>query len=148
MISKNLKNICKDDICLIQNYDKAINDQTQTWECHHILETDLNMSRQQLIDIKRYYNVPASELIFLTRDEHNKIHRTGKRHSEKTKKKMSKPKSEETKRKLSEAAKKRTKYPMQGKHHSEETKKKQSDIMKGKYKGENNPMYGKPGANR
>lgn len=37
---------------------------------------------------------------------------------------------------------------MQGKHHSEETKKKQSDIMKGKYKGENNPMYGKPGANR
>lgn len=81
MISKNLKNICKDDICLIENYDKAINDQTQTWECHHILETDLNMSRQQLIDIKRYYNVPASELIFLTRDEHNKIHRTGKRHS-------------------------------------------------------------------
>ena len=111
MISKNLKNICKDDICLIENYDKAINDQTQTWECHHILETDLNMSRQQLIDIKRYYNVPASELIFLTRDEHNKIHRTGK-------------------------------------HHSEETKKKQSDIMKGKYKGENNPMYGKPSANR
>ena len=32
---------------------------------------------------------------------------------------------------------------MQGKHHSKQTKQKMSNICKGKYCGENNPMYGK-----
>ena len=35
------------------------------------------------------------------------------------------------------------KHPFYGKHHSEETRRKISDANKGKYVGENNPMYGK-----
>ena len=32
---KTIKNFCCDDPSLIENYDKAINDTTQTWDCHH-----------------------------------------------------------------------------------------------------------------
>lgn len=133
---------CCDDISLIENYDKALGDKTQTWDCHHILETDINMSRQQLIDIKRYYNVPASELIFLTRAEHNIIHKTGKHYTEESKQKMRisalnrQPNSEETRRKQSESQKERHKkyeHPMKGKHHTEESKQLMSEHHKGKH---------------
>ena len=26
---------CRDDISLIENYDKAVSDTTQSWHCHH-----------------------------------------------------------------------------------------------------------------
>ena len=29
------KKFCKDDISLIENFDKAISDSNQTWDCHH-----------------------------------------------------------------------------------------------------------------
>ena len=29
------KNYCSEDISLIENYDKAVNDKEQTWHCHH-----------------------------------------------------------------------------------------------------------------
>ena len=32
---KRAKSYCKDDISLIENYDKAIADNTQVWHCHH-----------------------------------------------------------------------------------------------------------------
>lgn len=67
---------CCDDICLIENYHEAINDLNQTWDCHHKKEIELNLSVQELKDIGRYYNVPASELIFLTKSEHIKLHST------------------------------------------------------------------------
>ena len=39
MISEfSAKCYCIDDISLIQNYDNAIADTNQTWECHHIAE--------------------------------------------------------------------------------------------------------------
>jgi len=88
-----IKKYCKDDISLIENYDKAVTDKTQTWHCHHRLETELNVSRQQLIDIGRYFNVPTNELIFLTSKEHHKIHFKDKKKGHL---------SEETKRKISE----------------------------------------------
>ena len=99
---------CKDDISLIENYDKAIADDTQTWHCHHRRETIF--SKKDLIEIGEYYNRPACELIFLTPTEHHKLHKIGKHISEETRKKMSeankgKPHSEETKRKMSEARK-------------------------------------------
>lgn len=31
---KNAKSFCKDDLSLIENYDLAIADTTQTWICH------------------------------------------------------------------------------------------------------------------
>ena len=111
MISKrSAKVFCRDDISLIENYDKAIADKTQVWDCHHRRETIY--SAKELIDIGEYYNRPACELIFLTPADHRRLHHLGK-HT-----------SEETKKKMCEANK--------GKHHSEETRLKISSALKGK----------------
>lgn len=64
---------CCDDISLIENYEKAINDTTQMWECHHRLE-EKGYDRTTLRKMKKYFQVPASDLIFLTPSEHRKIH--------------------------------------------------------------------------
>ena len=88
MISENsAKSYCKDDISLIENYDKAIADKSRVWHCHHRRETIY--SRSGLIEIGEYYNRPACELIFLTKFEHNRLHKSGKHHSAETRKKMS-----------------------------------------------------------
>ena len=117
MISKKIaKRYCKDDISLIENYDKAIADDTQTWQCHHRRETIY--SAKELIDIGEYYNRPACELIFLTKTEHMRLHKTGENNPRFGKPAWNNGKhlSEETRQKLSEANK--------GKHHSAETCKK------------------------
>ena len=110
---------------LIENYSKAIADNSEIWACHHRLETHNSDGERRLVDIlgtelialDLYYDRPPEELIFLTQSEHMRLHRIGKpgamkdkHHSEETKRKMSeshkgKPKSEEHKRKLSEAHK-------------------------------------------
>ena len=128
MIDKrSTKAFCRDDISLIENYDKAIADDTQTWHCHHRRETIF--SKSDLIEIGEYYNRPACELIFLTPLEHIRLHHLGKHLSAETRKKMSearinKPKSAETRKKMSEANK--------GKSLSAETRKKMSEARKGK----------------
>ena len=109
---KTVKNYCNEDISLIENFDKAVNDKEQSWDCHH--RRELETSRKQLIEIGEYFSRPASELIFLTKAEHNSLHKKnnknmrGKHLSEYAKRKMSiakKNMSEETKRKISEATK-------------------------------------------
>ena len=75
---RNVKGFCCEDISLIENYDKAIADNTQTWEPHHRLETDKNLSVKELKSMKMYYHRPASELIFLTPFEHKSLHHKGK----------------------------------------------------------------------
>ena len=65
---------CKEDISLIENYDKAINDKSQCWDCHHRTEIWWNCTSQELIDNECYYHRPAKELIFLTHAEHSKLH--------------------------------------------------------------------------
>lgn len=90
-----LKNVtfCK-DVTKIENYSKAVLDTTQVWDCHHRREThylkdgewirrDEDLTYQQLIDEGVYFDVPPSELIFLTRDEHNLLHNRGKNQSKK-----------------------------------------------------------------
>ncbi len=79
MISKRVYKYCKDDLSLIENYELAINDNKQMWDCHHRLEIKLNVSAQYLIDNNLYFNRPASELIFLTKSEHSSIHNVGER---------------------------------------------------------------------
>ena len=74
---RSAKSFCKDDISLIENYEEAINS-SETWDCHHRLETDLNLTRDELKEQNLYFNRPASELIFLTRTEHNRWHNIGK----------------------------------------------------------------------
>lgn len=99
---KNIKRFCKEDISNIENYDKAINDSTKMWECHHrneikVLPSGITVirSRQELKENNRYYNCPANELIFLTKEEHNRLHckynpiHKGISHSEETRSKMS-----------------------------------------------------------
>lgn len=71
---KTVRQFCCEDISLIENYNNAIEDTVQTWDCHHRLETELDLSKQELIDTERYYNVEAKYLIFLTKNEHMAMH--------------------------------------------------------------------------
>lgn len=97
----------------------------QGFDIHHIDENKMNNS--------------LSNLVYLTRSKHAKIHHKGennvmfgKHHSEETKQKMSeahKNMSEATKRKIS-AANKGENNPFYGKHHSSETKRKISEASK------------------
>lgn len=129
------RKFCKEDISKIKNYDKAVADTTKTWDCHHMTETWWNCSKKELIENECYYNRKACELIFLTRAEHNSLHKKGnqnmkgKHHSEESKRKMSEaakhrsPISDETRKKLSESHK--------GKQHSDDSKRKISEAKKG-----------------
>ncbi len=110
---ENLKSkYCKEDISKIENYDKAKNDNFIGWSIHHrdeikVLPSGITVirSREELIENGRYYDCPANELIFLTNFDHQSLHssnrdqntldkmrniKLGKKHSEETKKKMSK----------------------------------------------------------
>lgn len=83
MININkVKRYCRDDITQIENYNKAINDNSQMWCCHHrdevkVLPSGIKVyrSREELINNDRYYKCPANELIFLTEREHYNIHK-------------------------------------------------------------------------
>lgn len=131
---------CRDDISLIENYDKAMADTTQTWVMHHRLEFTLNgedaLSVAQLKRHGMYYNRPYYELIFMTKSAHMSLHKKGK-----TSPKKGIPLSEETRRKMSESRKGKkksaeTRRKMSESHKrcalSEETRKKMSEAKKGK----------------
>lgn len=115
---------------LIENYNKAVADTTQMWDCHHRLESHFSdgterprnaqLSQAELIALGVYFDRPPEELIFLTEKMHNDITHKGKKRSAETKRKISNankgkpswkkgiktgPRSEETKKKLSEAHK-------------------------------------------
>lgn len=142
MISEKFaRKYCRDDISKIENYEKAISDDTQIWDLHHRLELTLDgefaLSREQLKMHDMYYNRPYYELIFLTHAEHRRLH--GMNVSDETRKKMSesnkgksawnkgkkcKPITEEHARKMHKAWK--------GKHHTEESRRKMSEALKGR----------------
>ena len=65
---------------LIENYNLAISDKTQTWEVHHRREEFY--SCKELIERSEYFDRPPEELIFLTRTEHNKMDSRCKRMAE------------------------------------------------------------------
>ena len=109
---KSAKAYCCDDLSLIENYDKAVADTTQTWDCHHRVEILPcgRFSTDDLIKFGLYWKRPASELIFLTKTEHNRLHKTGVLRSDATKKAISDakkgiPLSEAHKKAISEAHK-------------------------------------------
>ena len=92
---KDLTNIyryCEGDITQIENFFEAVNDRSDlyshsNWVCHHRLEThnldgsrrEIQQSRDDLKLLDLYYHRPPSELIFLTKEEHNKVHTQGRR---------------------------------------------------------------------
>ena len=124
---KRARKYCKEDLSKIKNYDKAIADTTQVWDCHHMTETWWNCSRKELIENECYYNRKACELIFLTKAEHRRLHNVNM--SEETHRKLSEARkgrtlSEEQRRKISESNKRRT--------YSDDTRRKISKVRKGK----------------
>lgn len=126
---RQARKFCKEDISKIKNYDKAIADTTQTWHCHHMTETWWNCSKKELIENECYYNRKACELIFLTPEEHMRLHNKVRTFTEETRRKMSESHkghtvSEETRCKISEANKGRT--------FSEESRIKMSESRKGR----------------
>ena len=113
MIYKRVKKYCKEDISLIENYDKAINDK-EIWDCHHRLEIGEGYTNtvDDLKLMNLYFNRPANELIFLSHEDHARLHGTLRHRpcSESAKKKISnanrgKTRTEEQKRKYSETSK-------------------------------------------
>ena len=129
------KKYCSEDISIIENYELAVNDTTQTWDCHHRGEI-LPCGRFSIDDLKKfglYYKRPASELIFLTKAEHTRLHNICVPLSEATKKAIGEalkgiPKSEDHKKAISDAKK--------GVPLSEANKQAISDALKGIPKSE------------
>lgn len=89
MIGKcNPTYFCNGDITKIENYDKAIADQTQVWEIHHRLEThfsdgtprpiDAYLTKAELKALDMYYHRPPEEFIFLTKAGHRSLHHKGR----------------------------------------------------------------------
>ena len=74
---------CCEDILKIENYELAKRDNFRGWVIHHRLElvetgAVVDSTKQDLMDRGIYYNRPAEELIYLTKSEHQKLHRKGK----------------------------------------------------------------------
>ena len=65
---------CCEDISKIENYEQAVNDKTQTWQCHHKNGIDLKLTRAELKSMGLYFNRPANELVFMTVSDHAKLH--------------------------------------------------------------------------
>lgn len=69
----------------IENYESAKKDNFKGWACHHRLETHTSEGERRLVDISKeelkalgmYYHRPSEELIYLTKPEHQKLHRKG-----------------------------------------------------------------------
>lgn len=120
-----VKRFCKEDISKIENYDKAISDSTQTWDCHHRTAIWWNCTRKELIENECYYNRKACELIFLTHAEHARMHKKGENN----------PMHGRT----------GENHPNFGKHHTTESRKKMSAAQKGNTnnKGKTNSIFGK-----
>lgn len=82
----------------IENYDKAIADDTQIWDVHHRKEEFYSL--KELKERGEYYDVSPEELIFLTREEHDRMDSKCRRHSEARK---GKKHSDEAKRRIGKA---------------------------------------------
>lgn len=81
---------CREDITIIKNYTEAIADKTRMWICHHINgEPFTGFCTADLKKMNMYYQRPASELVFVSRSEHNTIHKKDISLSDESRKKMS-----------------------------------------------------------
>ena len=134
---------CCEDLSLIENYELAVNDHTQMWEIHHRGEI-LPCGRFSRADLKKfglYFNRPASELIFLTKAEHNSLHKRGITLSEEHKRAISDalkgiPLSEAHKKAIGEAQKGIPKPQLKGIPLSEAHKKAIGEAQRGIPKSE------------
>lgn len=80
MIPNSVKQLCKGDVTKIENYEKALKDNTHQWVVHHRKEDELKVRAVYLIENNLYYHRPPEELIFLTSEEHSRHHATKDNH--------------------------------------------------------------------
>lgn len=118
-----VKSFCNGDIAMIENYDKAIADESQTWHCHHRMEVQpdgTRLSKQWMVEHGIYYKVDPCMLLFLTESEHRKLHTTKR------------PLSEKMKQNAIMWGRNAKHDNFKGKHHTTESKKKASEKLKGR----------------
>lgn len=99
----------------IENYEKAKSDTTQTWVCHHRLETHFSdgterpkgsyLLSEELVALGMYYFRPPEELIFMTRKDHQALHNKNNDYKKISSRKIGSHLSNETKNKISESLK-------------------------------------------
>ena len=93
-----------DEPHLIENYEEAVNDTTQIWDCHHRLEimpwSGKVVSSKYLMEQGLYLHQPPSSLIFITHSEHARMEKP-KGRSLPTKGIKKGPLTDEQKKKLS-----------------------------------------------
>ena len=136
---RNWYKFCSDPLDKIEHYEEALAENFKGWCIHHRLEIQpdgTRVSAKELIDKNLYFHRPASELMFMRREEHTSLHmlgkptwNKGKQLSEESRCKMSeahkgKHLPAETRQKIAESHK--------GKHLSEEHRRKMSAALKGK----------------
>ena len=149
------KDYCCEDISKIENYYDALNSDEE-YDCHHRLEShDENgvirerfLTKDDLKKLGKYYNVPASELIFIPRHEHLSIHSLNRWKNDDFNNKMSESHKGENNPFYGKHHSKETldrirttkenngtlhKSTFEGHHHSDKTKKKMSEAKKGKH---------------
>ena len=72
------KKYCSENVSLIENYHQAIADKDRMWDIHHRRECDEEgrtlFTHKQLKEMNLYFKRPASELVFVTKSMHKKIH--------------------------------------------------------------------------
>lgn len=73
---------CPDRYTEIENYKLALKDNFKGWHCHHRLGEHC-FTRDELIKFDLYYNRTPEELIFVTREEHSRLHNSISKGAEK-----------------------------------------------------------------
>lgn len=151
----NWKKYCSDPLELIENYRTAEAEGFKGWCLHHRREIENDGSTktvQELIEKGMYLNIPADELVFMTNEDHRKLH--GKHPVKSTAIKISQTRLQriangeikvdtsglhtpEVRAKISIAAKERLadkkNHPMYGKRQSEESCQKNSLAQRGRH---------------
>ena len=158
------RHYCTDPLDNIEHYEEALAEGFKGWCIHHRLEIKSDgtrVSRQELKDNGLYYDRPASELIFMRKREHHRLHNTGEGNAlfgksmpEEVKNKISKTRlqriangeikvdtsclhTQEVRAKISIATKKRLadkkNHPMYGKRQSQESRQKNSLAKRGRH---------------
>ena len=79
----NKERYCCESLEEVENYELAKANNFEGWDLHHRLEINehgkVRFTMKQLKKLDLYYNRPASELIWLTRKEHRRMHAISRR---------------------------------------------------------------------
>lgn len=79
----NKERYCCESLEDVENYQRAMADNFEGWDLHHRLEINeqgkVRFTMKQLKKFGLYYNRPASELIWLTKSEHMRMHAISRR---------------------------------------------------------------------